>query len=110
MSQKKKTSLLTYLGPRLYQSSQKDMSSRMLNREWLVLEEADEDPMEAQPPLEFVSLNLLEDILLCYHSYMTPILNHKDGAGIVLNPRSIPRIRVERAEVPLIERTFESKS
>lgn len=41
---------------------------------------------------------------------MTPFLDHKDGEGIVLNPRSILRMRVERTKVPLAELRFESKS
>lgn len=34
---------------------------------------------------------------------MTPFLDHNDGAGIVLNPRSIMQVSVERVEVPWSE-------
>lgn len=49
----------------------------------------DEDPMEAQPPFKFIPCeSSSEDVPLFSHAYMTPFLDHKDGEGIILNPKS----------------------
>lgn len=41
---------------------------------------------------------------------MTPFLDHKDNEGILPNPMSILRMRVEMAKVPWIKLLFEIKS
>lgn len=42
--------------------------------------------------------------------YKTPFMDHKEGEGILVNPRSILRIKVERTKVCWIELRFEAKS
>lgn len=41
---------------------------------------------------------------------MTPFIDHKEGEGIYINPRSILRMRIERVKVPWTELMFETKS
>lgn len=45
---------------------------------------------------------------LNYHSFMTPLLDYKDGEGIFLKPRSILRMRMEKDEVPWSELRFDT--
>lgn len=55
--------------------------------------------MEAQPPFECVSKSSSGDASFSNRKHMTPSLDHKVGNGIFINPRSILRMRMERASV-----------
>lgn len=46
-------------------------------------------------------------MLTCVHD---PFLDHKDGEGVILKPKTILRMRVEGVEVPQTELSCESKS
>lgn len=35
--------------------------------------------------------------------FKTPIIDHKEGEGIFINPKSMLRMRIEKAEVPWVE-------
>lgn len=66
--------------------------------------------MEAQPPFEHIYSELSrESVPLDHQKYMTPFLDHKEGDDICLNPRSILRMRTERADVAWKELTFKKE-
>lgn len=55
---------------------------------------ADKDRMEAQPPFVQSFDSLGEKFS---SPDRTPFMDHKEGKGIFINPRSILRMRIERA-------------
>lgn len=68
---------------------------------------ADEDRTEAQPPFKQSSDSSRKNIS---SAQRTPFMDHKEGDGIFINPRSILRMRIEMAEVPWTELKFKTKS
>lgn len=97
------------MSPKLFQFQQIDMYGQNVSRN---------DPFwkgrwrshKTQTHYEFVSSkSLSKDVPLCYHVFMTPLMDHKDDEGIILKEGLFLRIRVEKAEVPWTKLTFESK-
>lgn len=71
----------------------------------------DKNSVEARALFEFVDSDSTgAQTPLAYHVYKTLFFGDKDGEGIMINPMSILRIRVEKAEVPENAIRFKSKS
>lgn len=70
-------------------------------------EQVDNNKAEAEFPFELASSSLSETVP---HGHQTPFLDHKEGEGIWIHPRSVIRMRVERAEVCWSDVDFEAKS
>lgn len=51
---------------------------------------------EADIPFEQSSSSFKESV---DPSYRTPLMDYKEGNGVLISPRSILRMRVERAEI-----------
>lgn len=67
----------------------------------------DKNKVEAEFPFGLTSSSSSEAVL---HGHQTPFLDHKEGEGIWIHPRSVTRMRVERGEVCWSDIDFEAKS
>lgn len=61
----------------------------------------------AELPFELTSSSSGETVP---HNHRTPFLDHKDGEGIWIHPRSIIRMRANRGEICWSDIDFETKS
>lgn len=67
--------------------------------------------MEARAPFEFVDFeSTSSERPLAHHVYKTLFLDNKYGDGSMISPRSIFRMRVDKAEVPWSDIQIEIKS
>lgn len=107
MSPKKKTTILTYLWSKsLLAPKERHVCPTVKDS----FARVDENTKETQHPFDFVFSEYSNvGVPLCYHAYMTPFSDHKDDEGIILNPRSILRMRPESDEVPWTKLRFELK-
>lgn len=69
--------------------------------------QVDKNKAEAEFLFELTSSSSSETVP---HSHQTPFLDHKEGEGIWIHPRSVMRMRVERGEVCWSDVDFEAKS
>lgn len=70
-------------------------------------EQVDTNKTEAEFPFELNSSSSSETIP---YGHQTPFLDHKEGEGVWVHPRSVMRMRVERGEVCWSDVSFEAKS
>lgn len=106
MSPKKK--IITYPNLKAYPMA----TSRHIWSECVVVKDlfwklANDNQTEAQIPLEQSSHSYGESAT---PEYKTLFMDHKEGEGIFVNPRSILRMRRERVEVAWTELRLETKS
>lgn len=67
----------------------------------------DKNKVETKFPFKLTSSSSSETVP---HSHQARFLDHKEGEGIWIHPRSVMRMRVERREVCWFDVDFEAKS